>query len=151
MTQHKTGAYTGIILCMHPVSEGWHYIVTLSLIGWAYTQLIPAYRCHQASITQGSWLPFSLEKSLCLVMKNNEEMMCGNQYDTTGKSHTSVWWFHRNIAETIGQDDITILMSQMKMMYQTKLIETVKMLWRWNDLWLTMGISICICLWWCMD
>ena len=61
-------------------------------------------------------------------MKKNEEMICGNQYDTTGKSHTSFLWVLRNIAEIIGPDDKTILMSEMKIMYQAKLMETVKML-----------------------
>ena len=28
----------GIILCMSPTNERWHYIVTSSLIGWAHTQ-----------------------------------------------------------------------------------------------------------------
>ena len=31
----------GIILCMHPAKEGWHYIVTSSPIGWVHTQNDP--------------------------------------------------------------------------------------------------------------
>ena len=31
-----------IILCMRPANERPHYNVTSSLIGWAYTEMIPA-------------------------------------------------------------------------------------------------------------
>ena len=33
--------YAGIILCMHPANDRWHYIITSSLIGWAHSQNYP--------------------------------------------------------------------------------------------------------------
>ena len=40
----------GIILCMCPANEWWHYNVTLSLIGWVHTQNDPCfcYRSYQS-------------------------------------------------------------------------------------------------------
>ena len=37
---------TGIILCMRPANERWHYNVTSSVIGWVHTQNDPCGNSH---------------------------------------------------------------------------------------------------------
>ena len=48
---HMPNNYTGISLCMRPSNERRRYIVTSSLIGWAFTQMIPdvAVPCRQCA------------------------------------------------------------------------------------------------------
>ena len=50
--QKKMYPFTGINLCMRPANEKRHYIVTLSLIGWAHTQIDP---CFYISIRSHHW------------------------------------------------------------------------------------------------
>ena len=63
----------GIILCMGPANERWHYTVMPSLIGWAHTQNDPWQGQTLLEIIQSPW-PSWLQIGLCYTMIKLREL-----------------------------------------------------------------------------